>query len=188
MTVKTGLEKVLPLKVETESETPLPNQFYYMSSSSLTIGGKALGMIQMLFPAAMLQLDGLVQKEAEQAVAPQAQESRSASSAGRAQESTEAMGRTIDVLVVSDDAQETEKITDVLEQRQLTAKVLSFKESVTDYLPGEVKAVFLVMTNVNEKAFCRGHQDKRCQFVALHCCRSGMDPQQGDNGGEVWCG
>ncbi|MBU0665432.1 MAG: hypothetical protein KJ990_12935 [Proteobacteria bacterium] len=151
--LKTGLEKVLPLKVETESETPLPNQFYYMSSSSLTIGGKALGKIQMLFPAAMLQLEGLVKKGAEQAVAPQAQESKPVSSAGRVQESTEAMGRAIDVLVVSDDTQEAGKITDVLEQRHLRTKVLSFKESVTDYLPGEVKAVFLVMTNVNEKAF-----------------------------------
>lgn len=147
--VKTGLEKVLPLKVETESDTPLLNQFYYMSSSSLSIGGKALGKIQMLFPAAMLQLDGLVQKE-EGAVAQQVPESKAGSAEG---ETTESLGRAIDVLVVSDDARETEKITDILEQRHLTVKVLSFKENVTDYLPGEVKTVFLVMTNVNEKGF-----------------------------------
>ncbi|MFH2123586.1 MAG: hypothetical protein ABIJ50_08920 [Pseudomonadota bacterium] len=151
--VKTGLEKVLPLKVETESDTPLPNQFYYMSSSSLSIGGKALGKIQMLFPAAMLQLEGLVQNE-EEAVTPQVPESKADSSvAGAEVAAMEPSGLAIDVLVVSDDAQETKKIIDVLEQRHLSAKVLSFKESVTDYLPGEVKAVFLVMTNVNEKGF-----------------------------------
>ena len=41
----------------------------------------------------------------------------------------------------------------VLQRRHLSAKVLSFKENVTDYLPGEVKAVLLVMSDVNEKAF-----------------------------------
>ena len=66
--VKTGLEKILPLKVDTDSDMPMPNQFYYMSSSTLNIGGKAMGKMQMLFPAAMLQLDGLLQQEAESIV------------------------------------------------------------------------------------------------------------------------
>ncbi len=147
--VKTGLEKVLPLKVDTDSDTPMPNQFYYMSSSTLNIGGKAMGKMQMLFPAAMLQLDGLLQQEAEPIV-QQPEQKEAAPSVGRV-ENTEC--QTIDVLVVSDDALETEKIMDVLEQRHLSAKVLSFKENVTDYLPGEVKAVLLVMSDVNEKAF-----------------------------------
>ena len=147
--IKDRLERVLPLKVDTESETPLPNQFYYMSSSSLNIAGKPMGKVQMLFPAVMLQLEGLLQPEAEPVV-PQAEQSPAA---GTAKGNDRAEYQRIDVLVVSDDAQEAAKITAVLEQRHLKAKVLSFKDSVTDYLPGEVKAVFLVMSSVNEKAF-----------------------------------
>ena len=160
--VKSGIEQVLPLKVDTESETPLPNQLYYMSSSSLNIAGKAMGKVQMLFPAALLQLDGLLQEAAEPAAqAEQAKTvpvSRQSSEQGAATSSVgvtkgKTVNQGIDVLVVSDDAQEAEKITEVLKQRHLSAKILSFKDSVTDYLPGEVKAVFLVMRSVNEKAF-----------------------------------
>ncbi len=147
--VKTGLEQVLPLKVDTDSDTPMPNQFYYMSSSTLNVGGKAMGKMQMLFPAAMLQLDGILQQEAEPPV-QQPEEKKAAPSVDRVES---IKSQIFDVLVVSDDALETEKIMDVLEQRHLSAKVLSFKENVTDYLPGEVKAVLLVMSDVNEKAF-----------------------------------
>jgi hypothetical protein len=147
--VKDRLERVLPLKVDTESATPLPNQLYYMSSSSLHLAGKPMGKVQMLFPAVMLQLEGLLQPEAEPVV-PQAEQ---IPAAGTAKGNDRAEYQRIDILVVSDDAQEAAKITAVLEQRHLKAKVLSFKDSVTDYLPGEVKAVFLVMSSVNEKAF-----------------------------------
>jgi len=121
-----------------------------------------MGKVQMLFPAALLQLDGLLQEAAEPAAqAEQAKTvpvSRQSSEQGAATSSVggtkgKTVNQGIDVLVVSDDAQEAEKITEVLKQRHLSAKILSFKDSVTDYLPGEVKAVFLVMSNVNEKAF-----------------------------------
>ena len=148
--VKTSLEKVLPLKVETDSDTPMPNQFYYMSSSTLNIGGKALGKMQMLFPLTMLQLEGLLRQETE-VVAPQAEQKDVAPSAVARVENTEYRG--VDILLVSDDTAETEKISTILAQHHLQVKVLSFKENVTDYLPGEVKAVFLVMNDVNEKAF-----------------------------------
>ena len=146
--IKDSLERVLPLKVETESETPLPNQLYYMSSNSLSIAGKPMGKVQMLFPATMIQLEGLLQQEEPEPVVTQSSGQSPATSSAIGYE-----GRGIDILVVSDDAQEAAKITAVLEQRQLQVKVLSFKDSVTDYLPGEVKAVFLVMSSVNEKAF-----------------------------------
>ena len=147
--VKTGIEQVLPLKVDTDSDAPMPNLFYYMSSSTLNIGGKTMGKMQMLFPAVLLQLEGLLQQEAATPV-QQPEEEKTASSVERV-ESVDSQA--FDVLVVSDDAQETEKIMDVLAQRHLSAKVLSFKENVADYLPGEVKAVLLVMSDVNEKAF-----------------------------------
>ncbi|MDP3694497.1 MAG: hypothetical protein Q8R42_00115, partial [Desulfocapsaceae bacterium] len=148
--VKTGIEQVLPLKVDTDSDAPMPNQFYYMSSSTLNIGGKTMGKMQMLFPAVMLQLDGILQQEAAQPPVQQPEEKKAVPSVERVES---AEPQTFDVLVVSNDALETEKIMAVLERRHLSAKVLSFKENVTDYLPGEVKAVLLVMSDVNEKAF-----------------------------------
>ncbi len=147
--VKTALEQVLALKVDATSEAPISNQLYYMNSSSLHIAGKAMGRFQMLFPADMLQLEGLLQLQAEQVVEPAAQE---AAVVAVVEEKNNAV-KCIDILVVSDDMLEAANITAVLEQRHLNAKILSFKESVTDYLPGEVKAVFLVMSNVNEMAF-----------------------------------
>jgi len=148
--VKAGIEKILPLKVETESDEPCPNQFYYMSSCSLSVGGKALGKVQTLFPATMLQLEGLLRQEEQSSpVHPQPVE-KAAPSAAPAEG---AVSPVIDILVVSDDPRETVKIVDFLEQRHLHVKVLSHKENVIDYLPGEVKAIFLVMSDVNEKAF-----------------------------------
>lgn len=146
--VKTALEQVLALKVDAASEAPILNQLYYMSSSSVHIAGKAMGRFQALFPANMLQLEGLLQ-QADQ-VAEQAEQK--AAIVAVVEEKSNAI-KCIDILVVSDDMLEAANITAVLEQRHLNAKILSFKESVTDYLPGEVKAVFLVMSSVNEMAF-----------------------------------
>lgn len=147
--VKTGIEKILPLKVDIDSDEPCPNQLYYLSSSSLTIGGKAMGKVQTLFPAALLQLEGLLQQE-EQAPGLQEQVEKPVPSVARLDNSAV---QSIDILVVSDDAIETVKIVEFLQHRHLNVKVLSYKENVVDYLPGEVKAVFLVMSDVNEKAF-----------------------------------
>lgn len=142
--VKTGIEKILPLKVDTDADTPMPNQFYYMSSASLNISGRAMGKVQMLFPASLLQLEGLLQQE--QAVAAPAPEPKVV-----APRVAPTVYESVDVLIVSDDATEADKISSVLEQVGLRAKLLSFKENVADSLSGEVKAVFLVMKEVNDK-------------------------------------
>ena len=147
--VKTGIEKILPLKVDIDSDEPCPNQLYYLSSSLLTIGGKTMGKVQTLFPAALLQLEGLLQQE-EQVPVQQGSVEKAAPSVARLDSSA---SQSIDILVVSDDAMETVKIVEFLQHRHLNVKVLSYKENVVDYLPGEVKAVFLVMSDVNEKAF-----------------------------------
>ncbi len=147
--VKTGIEKILPLKVVIDSDEPCPNQLYYLSSSSLNISGKAMGKVQTLFPAVLLQLEGLLQQEEQAPVRQGSVEGAVPSVAGN--DSTSA--QVIDILVVSDDALETVKIVEFLQHRHFSVKVLSYKENVIEYLPGEVKAVFLVMSDVNEKAF-----------------------------------
>jgi hypothetical protein len=147
--VKTGIEKILPLKVDIDSPEPCPNQLYYLSSSSLNMGGKAMGKVQTLFPAGLFQLEGLLRQEEQAPLRQEPVERAVPSGAGVERASAAA----IDILVVSDDAMETVKIVEFLQRRHFKVKVLSYKENVIEYLPGEVKAVFLVMSDVNEKAF-----------------------------------
>ncbi len=156
--VKTHLEKVIPLKVDTDSDAPMPDQNYYMSSCKLTIGDSEMGKIQMLFPAPLLELDQL----GAVAVADTAEEeervkgeitSQAAGTAGGGEGvGSVAPGESANpaFLLVSNDPQECEKITTVLTEKSLPYKVLTHKESVGDYLPGEVQAIFLLMTEVNE--------------------------------------
>ena len=61
--VRTEVEQVVPLKVNAESEDPIPDQTYYMSSSTVSIEGKAMGKVQLLVPIALLQLEGLGQEQ-----------------------------------------------------------------------------------------------------------------------------
>ena len=75
--IKTAIEVVQPMKVDVESAEPIAKQPYYMSRMDLQVGGKALGQVRMLFPAAMLRLDGLgapaAQAEPEMPVAATAE-------------------------------------------------------------------------------------------------------------------
>ena len=157
--IKTGLEKVIPLKVDTESDSPMPDQDYYLSSARLSIGAKEMGNVQMLFPASLLELDQLGAASADGALEAENAESASGGitakadgSAGGGQVGTVAAGETSDpdFLIVSNDEVECGKITAVLDEQKIRYRVLSHKESVGDYLPGVVKAIFLLMTDVNE--------------------------------------
>jgi chemotaxis protein CheY-P-specific phosphatase CheC len=155
--VKTELEQVVPLKVDTASEKPLPDQTYYMSCSALMVDEKALGKLQMLFPISLFQLEGL-QEEREPEVthtksgpAISVKKDTVRTSIPPAGEDTE--GRGFDILLVSDDEEEATKIKGVLEQRAFSVKILSFKQNVNDYTAVDLKAVFLVMHEVDEQAF-----------------------------------
>ena len=55
--VKTGVEPVVPMKVETDSDDPMPNQLYYMSSMAASAEDKDLGRLRLLFPASVLHLE-----------------------------------------------------------------------------------------------------------------------------------
>ncbi len=157
--IKTGLEKVIPLKVDTASDTPMPDQDYYMSSTKMSIGANEMGKVQMLFPASLLELDQLGAASADDV--PEAGSSTGASGkiSGGADEpgDGEQVGTVVpgevndpDFLIVSNDKAECSKITAVLDGQNLRYKVLSHKDNVGDYLPGVVKAIFLLMAEVNE--------------------------------------
>lgn len=160
--IKSSLEKVIPLKVDTDSSEPMPDQLYYMDSSKLTIGTREMGKVQMLIPAALFQLEQLGQKQAD--VDEQSDESGRTGVAhnGMAVGSGNGVGGAStrernngssnpEFLIVNNNKQECVKLTAVLDERNLSYKILNYKENVSDYLPGEVRAIFLLMADVNEK-------------------------------------
>jgi chemotaxis protein CheY-P-specific phosphatase CheC len=157
--IKTGLEKVIPLKVDTESDTPMPDQDYYMSSAKLSIGANEMGKVQMLFPASLLELEQLGGSSADDVAEAEAAASaaggisaKADGSGGGEQVGSVAAGGSSDpdFLIVSNNDDECGKITAILDEQNLRYRVLSHKDSVGDYLPGAVKAIFLLMTEVNE--------------------------------------
>ncbi len=158
--IKTSLEEVVPMKVDSESDEPMPDVHYYMATCKMNIGGKELGNMQMLLPAKLFKLDGLVQDE----VADDAQAADDKSSntiSGKADASGVAGGAAAveageggvnpEFLIVSNDELECSKITTLLNERGVVYNVLDYKDNVSNYLPGEVKAVFLVMNSVDEQ-------------------------------------
>jgi len=175
--VKTHLEEIVAMKVDAESDEPMPDILFYMANAAMNIGGTDLGSMQMLIPAAPFKLDGLVQDEAADdaedagrtkgtitGAAASADGERvkgsvgggEASSAGSAGSSvgTVASGSGQDspeYLLVSNDGIECSKITELFNQRGISYKVLDYKENVSNYLPGAVRAVFLIMDAVDEK-------------------------------------
>jgi len=62
--IKTSLEQVVPMKVDVESDEPMPDVPFYMATSKLNIGDKALGNVQLLVPVDLFKLEGLGQESA----------------------------------------------------------------------------------------------------------------------------
>ena len=157
--VRTEVEQVVPLKVNAESEEPIPDQTYYMSSSTVSIEGKAMGKVQLLVPIGLLQLEGLGQEQ----VSGEEKTSRRAAVAAPKEtgkkspvslEKGEIQDRSgDDILLISDDSKEAEKIVAVLARADFKVRKLSFKNNVNDYISDNLKAIFLVMHEVDEQAF-----------------------------------
>ncbi len=157
--VKTNLQQVAPMKVDIAADKPIPDQDYYLSRMDLTLGDAVLGKVHLLFPAELLQLSGL----------------RSGNVAGEDNEETAAVGqvgadeqktgspsswkderndqKSLDILVIGDDEPEVGKIAAVLGNAGYGVKTLSFKDNLHNYIPGNLKAIYLVMRDVNEQAF-----------------------------------
>jgi chemotaxis protein CheY-P-specific phosphatase CheC len=143
--IKKDVEQVVPMKVDIASASPFDNGSYYLSSSELSIGATTCGKINVVFPLALLDLEGLLAADEEQVV-------ETVVPGDRLQAPYEG-GQIPDILLVGDDEVEAAKIAAVLESRGHVVKRLSFKDNVHNFLPGQLKAVYLVMREVNEQAF-----------------------------------
>lgn len=158
--IKNELGLVVPMKVDVESDEPIPDIGYYMSSMSLSIEGEKHGRVHLLFPAAMLQLDALPRADAGQpdialtrgaitGAAPRP----SAGGADRARAIAGEVHRPIDILVISDDEAEAAKLASVAEARGFAIRQVSFKDNIKAAITAELRAVYIVMREVNEQAF-----------------------------------
>lgn len=158
--IKTDLHQVAPMKVDINSEDPIADQDYYLSKMDLTVGDLQLGNVCMLLPADLFQLTGLRTEGAgavsagEQLSAKEQQaKQQNSRSSQQAEEYATSDLDNLDVLVVGDDRQEAEKILKVLGESGYTVKCITFKDNLHNYIPGNLKAIYLVMKDVNEQAF-----------------------------------
>jgi hypothetical protein len=161
--IKTGLEQIVPMKVDTESDAPMPDGSYYMATSRVSIGDKSLGNLQLLVPPSLFQLELLGEETAADDAQTVEKAKANAGGSGKADAGTDfgatgvraagggEGGRTPEFVILSNDGGVCSTITAVLNKLGKAYKVLDYKESISDYLPGNVKAVFLVMATVDEQ-------------------------------------
>lgn len=158
--IKTGLEQVIPAKVEPEGDSPIPDQSYYLTKMDISIGETKLGNVNLLLPLELLQLGGLLISDSEVEEAHQAAQlggHAGVVEGGSSWDQTsvadvDSVG-TPDILLVSDNIAEGEKISSVLSARGYSVKVVTFKDNIQTHIPGQLKAIYLVMRDVNEQAF-----------------------------------
>ncbi len=173
--VKTELQEVAPMKLDVEAEDPFPNQNYYLTSSVLNIEGKSYGKVQMLFPLQVLSLEGLDAKASSESDislegvdakassetdSPKEEASKTITSSSSGQVSdvpgTVAPSDDLkipDILLIGDDEGEIAKIVNFLNSWGMASKNLSPKDNPHNYISDNLKAVMVVMKEVDEQSF-----------------------------------
>ena len=163
--IKTGLQKVLSMQMESFSDGPIKDQEYHVSSMRLLLGENEFGMIHILFPVDLLQLDNFVMTVADVIEKSSTQQPLAdqsvAETKGKIKEDIKdvvAVGNTDnsvnhdDILLIGDDEVEVGKLSNVLGRRGYVVRVLSFKDNVYDFITGDLKAVYLVTRKIDEQA------------------------------------
>lgn len=179
--VKTDLERVAPMKVDTDSDEVIPNQNYYLSSCGLVIDDKECGDICMLFPAQIVKLSQL--GEAKQSGEPATAGSGSAavgsssssasietatvtsgsSEAGSSSPSTSGVipahggdqqpPGAADVLIIENHSEQAAVICQELQSIGVRAKIVSFNDNISKHLTSDLRLIFIVMGEVDEQAY-----------------------------------
>ncbi len=157
--VKTDLKQVVPMKVDIESDEPCPDLVYYMSSMLLSIKGERQGNINLLLPAAMLQLDEVAQEdvvEERRAAGLEKSEVKVKDTADAGEGARQADRHEhvpVDILIISDDEVESTRLATCAEESGFSIRKVSFKDNIRSAITSELKAVYIVMREVDEKAF-----------------------------------
>ncbi len=173
--VKTGLEVIVPVKIDPDSDEVIPNHSYYTSVCRIHLNGNDMGLLHVAFPAALLELEELAaaaRPQADQgedvpgrAPGPEQQDAgsgeaaRVAAAGGTGGAAETAPGTPVaadapaDVFIVTDDDKEAATIAAALETLGYSSRILHFKDPVTDMLTSSVRIIFLVMEEVSEQGF-----------------------------------
>ena len=162
---KTGMETMLPAKVDPDSDEVFANQGYYLSSGQLHYNNKELARLQVLVPADMFELEELLRgQEAAAGTGTEAEIAKDGVPVGKAAGSAvaaddgQAQAGTMstepaDILIFSDDEDESRRLSDELQGLGYTTRIAHFKEPVASVLGSRVQLVFLVMAEVSEQGF-----------------------------------
>ncbi len=153
--------EITPLTVDTDSDEPFADGDYYLSRMTILIGGREYGRLNMLFPLDALRLQGLVHAESVTEGAAQrgdrppapATEGEAADAGGGDIAAEKVIDKVYDILLIGDDEASAGMITKGFDALGLSAKTISFKDEVRDFLGDQVRAVYLVTREVNEQAF-----------------------------------
>lgn len=155
--VKTAIDPVVPAKIDPESDDVFPNQGYYLALGQLQYNSRDLGQAQFLVPAQVFELEELLLATEEVVEAPgKAAAATATATQARAAEPSrlhESGEGGIDMLVVSDDERESERLVQVLEGEGYRCRILNFKDPVHAVLSARTQMVFLVMQEVSEQGF-----------------------------------
>ena len=155
--IKKELAQVIPMKVEPESDEPIPDQLYFMSGMTLAIGGVEKGKVHMLFPAQMLHLDMLGREDELARAQAAAKQARAGGGTAAGQVVSAAAGATAfspaDILIISEDEGAAGVVMTVAQAKGFTVRKISYSDDIRRALTAELRAVYLVMGQVTEQAF-----------------------------------
>ncbi len=157
--VREGLEQILPFKIDPDTDDTLPHQLYFVAVFGMTLEGKELGHMHVCLPAGVLdlRLEEEVLSPSAQSAAKGKKQTGPGAAAAEAPERARPLqaleGDGPELLVVSEAEGEGQAISAMLQQRGFAVRLLHWRDSFNDYLPGEVQGVFLVMREVSEQGF-----------------------------------
>lgn len=154
--VKTAIDPMVPAKIDPDTDDVFPNLGYYLALGQVQYNGRDLGRAQFLVPAQVFELEDLflateeIAETPTQAAPVSSRSQAKAAEPARLRESAE--GGT-DMLIVTDDESEAERLVQVLEGEGYLCRILHFKDPVHAVLSARTQMVFLVMQEVSEQGF-----------------------------------
>lgn len=156
--VKNRLQRVAPMQVEVGSEEPLPDQEYYLSSMVLSLGPDQDENLKLLIPCDLVELSRQEGFSDYRGEASQPELVCSDDTDDTIDSRTVITGDALnsnglDILLISDNEGESKRIQEVVAGMGYSSRVLGIKDNLHNYIPGELKAIYLVMKDVNEQAF-----------------------------------
>ena len=160
--VKAAMESVAPAKIAVDADDVFPDQGYYLSHGRVQYNDRDLGRLQFLIPARVVELEDLLlagaQEEAlEEKGGIEQPISRAAGSQSTVpQEPTRLAAKiqeSVDIVLVTDDDGEANRIAAVLTEMGFMCRILYFKDPIYSVLTPRVQMVFLVMQEASEQAF-----------------------------------